>query len=88
VEAANTNGFTDLIVLHENRGEPDGFVVSHLPYGPTAYFTIFNSVMRHETNVETSISEAYPHLSKKFTKIHKKFSTISKPNWEKELPPF
>ena len=27
------NNFTDLIVLHETRGKPDGMVVCHLPYG-------------------------------------------------------
>merc|ERR1712141_809954 len=32
------NNFTDLIILTENRGKPDGMRVCHLPYGPTAYF--------------------------------------------------
>ena len=31
-------------MVHEHRGEPDGLVVSHMPYGPTAYFGIFNTV--------------------------------------------
>ena len=26
----------------------DGLVVSHLPFGPTAYFTLSNTVMRHD----------------------------------------
>lgn len=62
VDACNRNGFTDLIVLHEHRGEPDGLIVSHMPYGPTAYFTIYNTIMRHDTNISTTMSEAYPHL--------------------------
>ena len=27
-----------VILVHEHRGEPDGMVVCHLPFGPTAYF--------------------------------------------------
>ena len=44
VEACRAQDFTDLILVHEHRGEPDGLVVSHMPYGPTAYFGIFNTV--------------------------------------------
>jgi hypothetical protein len=44
VEACRSHEFTDIVVLHEHRGEPDGMVVCHLPYGPTAYFGIFNTV--------------------------------------------
>ena len=35
-------------MVHEHRGEPDGLVVCHLPYGPTAYFGLFNTVLRHD----------------------------------------
>ena len=44
VESARSHNFTDLVMVHEHRGEPDGLVVCHLPYGPTAYFGIFNTV--------------------------------------------
>lgn len=40
-------------------------VVSHLPYGPTAYFGVFNTVLRHDIGQKKevgTISEAYPHL--------------------------
>lgn len=43
----------------------DGMVVCHLPYGPTAYFGIFNTVLRHDIGQKKevgTISEAYPHL--------------------------
>lgn len=80
VESANTNGFSDLVILHEHRGEPDGMIICHLPYGPTAHFTIFNTVMRHETNVESTISEAYPHLifNNFKTKLGERCATILK----------
>jgi U3 small nucleolar ribonucleoprotein protein IMP4 len=33
-----------------------------LPYGPTAYFTLYNVVMRHDIENCGTMSEAYPHL--------------------------
>jgi len=46
VSACKANNVTDLIILHEHRGIPDGLIVSHLPFGPTAYFSLSNTVMR------------------------------------------
>lgn len=62
VSACRANEITDLIVVHENRGDPDGIIVSHLPFGPTAFFNISNCVMRHDIESATPVSEAYPHL--------------------------
>lgn len=45
VESARNNDYTDVVMIHEHRGEPDGLVVCHLPYGPSAYFGIFNTVL-------------------------------------------
>ena len=33
VESSRTGGFSDIVVVHEHRGEPDGMVISHLPFG-------------------------------------------------------
>ena len=52
----------DLVILQEHRGIPDGIVVSHMPYGPTAYFGLHNVVMRHDIPNVAPVSEAYPHL--------------------------
>jgi len=60
--ASRRHGFTDLILVHETRGRPDGLIVSHLPYGPTAYFTLFNVVMRHDVAGLDTMSTAWPHL--------------------------
>ena len=46
VESCRNHDFTDIVVLHEHRGEPDGMVVCHLPFGPTAYFGLYNTVSR------------------------------------------
>lgn len=65
VETCRNHDFTDIVILHEHRGEPDGLVVCHLPYGPTAYFGVFNAVLRHDIGQKKevgTISEAYPHL--------------------------
>ncbi|KAL4664926.1 hypothetical protein H8959_015917 [Pygathrix nigripes] len=39
-----------------------GLIVSHLPFGPTAYFTLCNVVMRHDIPDLGTMSEAKPHL--------------------------
>lgn len=64
VSSCRANAFTDLIIVHENRGEPDGLIVSHLPYGPTAYFNLRHCIMRHDIaeGGVPPVSEAYPHL--------------------------
>lgn len=65
VSSCRANGFSDLIIAHETRGEPDGLIVSHLPYGPTAFFNLRQCIMRHDVAEESDIStmsEAYPHL--------------------------
>jgi len=62
VSACKANNVTDLIILHEHRGIPDGLIVSHLPFGPTAYFSLSNTVMRHDIPDVGKMSEAFPHL--------------------------
>jgi U3 small nucleolar ribonucleoprotein protein IMP4 len=52
-----------MVILHETRGEPDGLIICHLPYGPTAYFGLSNVVLRHDLKEKIDhVSEAYPHL--------------------------
>uniref|UniRef100_A0A1D1XLJ0 U3 small nucleolar ribonucleoprotein IMP4 n=1 Tax=Anthurium amnicola TaxID=1678845 RepID=A0A1D1XLJ0_9ARAE len=65
IEAARKGDFTDVIFVHEHRGKPDGLIVCHLPFGPTAYFGLSNVVTRHEIKDKKAlgkVSEAYPHL--------------------------
>ncbi|XP_070558669.1 U3 small nucleolar ribonucleoprotein protein IMP4-like isoform X2 [Ptychodera flava] len=62
VQACRANEVTDLLIVHEHRGEPDGLIICHLPYGPTAYFTLSSTVMRHDIPDVGTMSEAYPHL--------------------------
>lgn len=54
---------SDLILLHEHRGQPDGMIVCHFPVGPTVYFGLQNVVLRHDVNEKlANMPEAYPHL--------------------------
>lgn len=64
VGACKAQDITDIIVVHEHRGEPDGLVVCHLPYGPTCSFGVMNAVLRHDLKEAGlgTVSEAYPHL--------------------------
>ncbi|KAF7459276.1 Brix domain containing protein [Cryptosporidium felis] len=62
-DLCRSNGATDLIIVHEHRGEPDGLIVSHFPHGPTAYFALENVVLRHDLPIRPStISQNSPHL--------------------------
>ena len=53
---------TYLILVNGTHGDPDCLVVSHLPYGPTAYFSLANVVMRRQTENPAPLSTAFPHL--------------------------
>jgi U3 small nucleolar ribonucleoprotein protein IMP4 len=62
LHACRANNVTDFIIVHEHRGVPDALVVCHLPYGPTAYFTLSDVIMRHDIPDIGTMSEQYPHL--------------------------
>lgn len=65
IETCRAHDFTDIILVHEHRGKPDGMIVCHLPFGPTAYFGLSNVVTRHDIKDRKTlgtVSEAYPHL--------------------------
>jgi len=62
VEACRSSEVTDLLLIHEHRGEPDALIISHLPYGPTAYFGLLNVVLRHDIKEKETMSLQYPHL--------------------------
>ncbi|KAG7016636.1 U3 small nucleolar ribonucleoprotein IMP4, partial [Cucurbita argyrosperma subsp. argyrosperma] len=65
IETCRAHEFTDVILVHEHRGVPDGLIISHLPFGPTAYFGLLNVVTRHEIKDKKAMGtmpEAYPHI--------------------------
>ncbi|XP_044734125.1 probable ribosome production factor 1 [Chrysoperla carnea] len=42
VQSAIKKNYTDVLIINENRKEPDGLLVIHLPNGPTAHFKLSN----------------------------------------------
>lgn len=62
LDAARGADFTDVVVLTETRGEPDGLIISHLPYGPTLHCSLSGAVLRHDIDGRGTVSEAAPHL--------------------------
>jgi U3 small nucleolar ribonucleoprotein protein IMP4 len=62
VEVARQNEITDIVVLHEHRGVPDGLIISHMPFGPTVKFGLYNVVTRSDIGTLPNMSEQYPHL--------------------------
>ena len=60
MESCKSSEFSDVVIVQETRGEPDGLVVCHLPLGPTAFFTLSSAVLRHDLNPPAApMSEAY-----------------------------
>ncbi|XP_021774414.1 U3 small nucleolar ribonucleoprotein protein IMP4-like [Chenopodium quinoa] len=83
IESCRAREFTDLILVHEHRGVPDGLIVCHLPFGPTAYFGLHNVVTRHDIKDKNSIGTmpgANPHLilNNFTTKLGDRTATILK----------
>jgi U3 small nucleolar ribonucleoprotein protein IMP4 len=62
VDACRRADFTDIVMVQETRGEPDALIVSHLPFGPTVFFTISSPVLRHDIDKVGHVSEAFPHI--------------------------
>ncbi|KAI1809667.1 anticodon-binding protein [Poronia punctata] len=63
-KSAQSAGLSDIILLHEHRGQPTGLTISHLPFGPTVSFSLHNVVLRHDipNTIRGTVSESYPHL--------------------------
>jgi len=64
IEACKKADFTDVILCTEHRGDPDGLIISHLPFGPTLKISLTDCVTRHDIGKEAveNASEATPHL--------------------------
>lgn len=62
MELCRKHEMTDIVIVHGTHGDPDSIVISHLPYGPTAYFSLHNVVMRRQIENLPPISTAFPHL--------------------------
>merc|ERR1719361_982767 len=72
IATARSTGFSDVIIYHEHSGIADGMILCHLPYGPTAYFSLKDVIARHDLPKDglANVSEQSPHL------IFNNFSTL------------
>ena len=62
VASVRQAGFSDLLLVHETRGVPDGLIVSHMPNGPTLYLNVSDVVMRQDVNPDSTVLEKAPQL--------------------------
>ncbi|KDR07446.1 probable ribosome production factor 1 [Zootermopsis nevadensis] len=63
VQSAIGKGFTDIIVINEDRCQPNGLLVIHLPEGPTAHFRLSNVKLTPELKRNyKEISEHRPEV--------------------------
>ncbi|KAH8893293.1 brix domain-containing protein [Thozetella sp. PMI_491] len=64
VSAAKVNEQSDVVLLHEHRGQPSAITISHFPHGPTLSCSLHNVILRHSipNSIRGTVSESYPHL--------------------------
>ncbi|OAG31337.1 U3 small nucleolar ribonucleoprotein IMP4 [Nematocida displodere] len=55
VKLAIENGHTDLIMVNEHKGVPASVVISHLPHGPTTYFSLHHVSAEGSECLSTSV---------------------------------
>jgi len=55
--------FTDLLVINEDRGEPNGLVLCHLPEGPTAEFKLMNLKLCKEIKKVGEMTDHKPEIN-------------------------
>lgn len=60
VQDVRNAGYTDLILLHETRGNPDGLIISHLPHGPTLFMNVSDITLRAEVCPDATVLQKVP----------------------------
>ena len=54
-------GIRNLIIVYENRSQPSSLVISHLPSGPSLFFTLSN-VLFKSNNKKLKKNETFPNV--------------------------
>lgn len=57
-----SKGYTDLIVVNEDRKVPNGLLICHLPNGPTIHFKVSNVKLRNEIRKSDDPSDHKPEI--------------------------
>jgi ribosome production factor 1 len=60
VKYATARGFTDIIVLNEDRKHVNGLLLIHLPNGPTAHFKLSSLKLSKDIKVSMSCLAMHP----------------------------
>jgi len=62
VKEAHSRGFTNLVIVTEDRRHPTGMLVIHLPEGPTAFFRISSVKYCNKIKRRASCSDHRPEI--------------------------
>lgn len=62
IPQAKEKDFTDIMVINEDRKEPNGLVISHLPDGPTAHFKLSSVRLTTEIKKAGQMSSHRPEV--------------------------
>lgn len=62
VTAAGKRDFTDIVIINEDRRQPDQLLVVHLPNGPTAYFRLSGVKFCKDIKHRAQISQHRPEV--------------------------
>ncbi|XP_071118650.1 ribosome production factor 1-like [Haliotis cracherodii] len=62
IPQAIAKDFTDLLVINEDRKEPNGLVISHLPDGPTAHFKMSNVRLTTDIKKVGRVTDHHPEV--------------------------
>ena len=62
VDQCRLQHITDILIVQGTHGIPDSLVITHLPTGPTAIFSLINVRTRKQMDNPAALSSAFPHL--------------------------
>jgi len=62
IDQAIPRGYSDIIVVNEDRRNPNGILLIHLPDGPTTYFKLTSLKLRKEIAKKAPYSEHRPEV--------------------------
>jgi len=62
VQFCKEEGYTDVIVINEDRKQPNSLLLSHLPDGPTALFKLTSVILQKNIYNHASATEHFPEL--------------------------
>jgi len=62
VQFCKDEGYTDVIVINEDRKQPNSLLLSHLPNGPTVLFKLTSIILQKHIHNHARATEHFPEL--------------------------